>query len=88
LFVGEGSKNMTGVEKCKNLFIGSGEAGKFLAWTLAKEGQPTVLERRLIGGACPNIACLPGKNVIHSAKVVSLARRGRGIPTQNRANRH
>ena len=68
---------MTEVEKCKNLVIGSGEAGKFLAWTLAKAGQPTVVvERRLIGGSCPNVACLPSKNVIHSAKVVHLAKRG------------
>jgi pyruvate/2-oxoglutarate dehydrogenase complex dihydrolipoamide dehydrogenase (E3) component len=34
------------------------------------------VERRLIGGSCPNIACLPSKNVIHSAKVASLTRRG------------
>jgi pyruvate/2-oxoglutarate dehydrogenase complex dihydrolipoamide dehydrogenase (E3) component len=34
-----------------------------------------VVERGLIGGSCPNIACLPSKNVIHSAKVVGLVRR-------------
>jgi pyruvate/2-oxoglutarate dehydrogenase complex dihydrolipoamide dehydrogenase (E3) component len=33
-----------------------------------------VVERELIGGSCPNIACLPSKNVIHSAKVVGLVR--------------
>ena len=59
------------------LIIGSGEAGKNLAWTLAKEGRRTaVVERRLIGGSCPNIACLPSKNVIYSAKVAELARHG------------
>ena len=59
------------------LIIGSGEAGKYLAWTLAKAGRQTaVVERKLIGGACPNIACLPSKNIIHSAKVAQLARRG------------
>jgi pyruvate/2-oxoglutarate dehydrogenase complex dihydrolipoamide dehydrogenase (E3) component len=53
------------------LIIGSGEAGKFLAWTMAKAGQRTaVVERGLIGGSCPNIACLPSKNIIHSAKVL------------------
>src|ERR1700716_3901566 len=31
-------------------------------------------ERGLIGGSCPNIACLPSKNMIHSAKVVDLVR--------------
>ena len=63
-------------ESCRNLIIGSGEAGKYLAWTLGKQGEEVLLvERSLIGGSCPNIACLPSKNVIHSAKVASLARR-------------
>jgi pyruvate/2-oxoglutarate dehydrogenase complex dihydrolipoamide dehydrogenase (E3) component len=35
-----------------------------------------VIERALIGGSCPNIACLPSKNVIHSAKVAELVRHG------------
>jgi pyruvate/2-oxoglutarate dehydrogenase complex dihydrolipoamide dehydrogenase (E3) component len=35
-----------------------------------------VVERKLIGGSCPNIACLPSKNIIHSAKVHSFARQG------------
>ena len=61
------------VEQYRNLVIGSGEGGKFLAWNLARQGQKTALvERSLIGGSCPNIACLPSKNVIHSAKAVSL----------------
>ena len=59
------------------LIIGSGEAGKNLAWAMAKAGRRTiVVERKLIGGSCPNIACLPSKNVIYSAKVAELARRG------------
>src|ERR1700688_3338070 len=58
------------------LIIGSGEAGKYLAWTMARAGRRTaVVERGLIGGSCPNIACLPSKNIIHSAKVAELARR-------------
>src|ERR1700680_4029104 len=58
------------------LIIGSGEAGKYLAWTMAKAGRRTVVvERGLIGGSCPNIACLPSKNIIHSAKVAELMRR-------------
>ena len=68
---------MPGIENYDILVIGSGEAGKYLAWTMAKAGQrAVVVERKLIGGSCPNIACLPSKNVIHSAKVASLARRG------------
>jgi pyruvate/2-oxoglutarate dehydrogenase complex dihydrolipoamide dehydrogenase (E3) component len=61
-------------EQCRNVIIGSGEAGKYLGWAQAKLGEKTVvIERSLLGGACPNVACLPSKNVIHSAKVVSLA---------------
>ena len=58
------------------LVIGSGEAGKYLAWTLSKAGNRTALiERQMVGGSCPNVACLPSKNIIHSAKVASLAAR-------------
>src|SRR5258708_5540913 len=58
------------------LIIGSGEAGKYLAWTMAKADRRTAVgERGLIGGSCPNIACPPSKNIIHSAKVAELARR-------------
>jgi len=67
---------MPEIESYNTLVIGSGEAGKYLAWTMAKAGHRTaVVERRYIGGSCPNIACLPSKNVIHSAKVASLAAR-------------
>src|SRR5271163_1690001 len=58
------------------VIIGTGEGSKFLAWTLARQGKRVaVIERKYIGGACPNIACLPSKNVIHSAKVASLFQR-------------
>ena len=54
------------------LILGSGEPGKYLAWTLAKQGKRVaVIERKYVGGSCPNIACLPSKNIIHSAKVAS-----------------
>lgn len=55
--------------------LGSGEAGKYLAWTFAKRGEKVaVIERKYIGGSCPNIACLPSKNIIHTAKVASYFR--------------
>ncbi|HYK37261.1 alpha/beta fold hydrolase [Alloacidobacterium sp.] len=60
-------------EHCQNVIIGSGEGGKYLAWHLAQSGEPTmVIERRWIGGSCPNINCLPTKNEIWSAKVANL----------------
>jgi len=68
---------MTEIDKFEFLVLGSGEAGKYLAWTMAKAGHRTaVVERRWIGGSCPNIACMPSKNVIWSAKVASLSGRG------------
>src|SRR5277367_5511449 len=60
------------------VILGSGEGSKYVAWTLAKQGKRVaVVERKLIGGACPNIACLPSKNIIHSAKVADYFRRGK-----------
>ena len=57
------------------LVLGSGEGGKYLAWHLARSGKRTaVVERRWIGGSCPNINCLPSKNEIWSAKVADLVR--------------
>src|SRR5215470_10537685 len=68
---------MPSVERYENLILGSGAAGKLMAWTLGHEGRRTALvERGPLGGACPNVACLPSKNMIWSAKVISLARRG------------
>jgi len=53
------------VEQFEILVLGSGEAGKYLAWTMAKAGHRTAMvERRWLGGSCPNIACLPSKNLI------------------------
>ena len=52
------------VEYYQNLIIGSGVAGKILGRTLASQGQKTVVvERAMVGGSCPNVACLPSKNV-------------------------
>jgi pyruvate/2-oxoglutarate dehydrogenase complex dihydrolipoamide dehydrogenase (E3) component len=55
------------------LVLGSGEGGKYLAWHMARAGLRTaVVERRWVGGSCPNINCLPSKNEIWSAKVANL----------------
>ena len=69
---------MNAAEQFDVCVLGSGTAGKLIAWTMAKEGKRTaVVERKYIGGSCPNVACLPSKNVIHSAKVASLVGRHR-----------
>jgi pyruvate/2-oxoglutarate dehydrogenase complex dihydrolipoamide dehydrogenase (E3) component len=68
---------MREIERYEILILGSGEAGKYLAWTFAKGGKRVaVVERGMIGGSCPNIACLPSKNIIHSARVAALFGRG------------
>src|SRR5215471_6352228 len=57
------------------VILGSGAGGKLLAWHAGQMGQRVaVVERKWIGGSCPNIACLPSKNVIWSAKVAHLTR--------------
>lgn len=74
---------MTQPEVFDALVLGSGEGGKYLAWHLARSGQRTaVVERRWIGGSCPNINCLPSKNEIWSAKVADLARHASRFGTQ------
>ena len=60
-------------ERFQILILGSGFGGKLLAWHMARSGRRTaVVERRWIGGSCPNIACLPSKNEIWSARVAHL----------------
>src|SRR6059036_2294687 len=60
-------------ERYDDLVLGSGAGGKLLSWHLARAGRRTaVVERRYIGGSCPNINCLPSKNEVWSAKVADL----------------
>ena len=66
-------------EQCQNLIIGSGIAGKILSWRLGRAGKTVVIERSMIGGACPNVACLPSKNFVFSAKTASLANPKTGL---------
>ena len=64
---------MSHAESFTNVILGSGAGGKLLAWHLASSGQSTaVVERRWIGGSCPNVNCMPSKNEIWSAKVSYL----------------
>ena len=66
----------TDPEEYDVVVLGSGAGSKLAAWTLAGQGQRVaVIERKYIGGSCPNIACLPSKNIVHSAKVASYLRR-------------
>ena len=65
-----------GLEEYDLVFLGGGTGSTLAAWTFAGEGKRVaVIERKYIGGSCPNIACLPTKNIVHSAKVASYVRR-------------
>jgi pyruvate/2-oxoglutarate dehydrogenase complex dihydrolipoamide dehydrogenase (E3) component len=62
----------TDLEDYDLVILGGGTGSTVAAWTFASEGKRVaVIDRKYIGGSCPNIACLPSKNIIHSAKVAS-----------------
>lgn len=70
------SSQVNGIEQFDLVILGSGEGTKLAAWDFASRGQRVaVVERQYIGGACPNIACLPSKNVIYTSQVAGYARR-------------
>ncbi len=63
---------MAQAEHIDALILGSGPGGNQLAWHLARSGQRVaVVERRYIGGSCPNIACMPSKNEVWAAERVN-----------------
>src|SRR3981189_2398208 len=60
------------------VILGGGTGSTIAAWTFAAEGKRVaVVDRKYIGGSCPNIACLQRKNIIHTAKVASYFRRSK-----------
>jgi pyruvate/2-oxoglutarate dehydrogenase complex dihydrolipoamide dehydrogenase (E3) component len=76
----------TQTEEFDLVILGGGTGGTVAAWTFAAQGhRVAVIERKYVGGSCPNIACLPSKNIIHSAKVASYLRRSEefGIPKRD-----
>ena len=65
------------LEEYDLVILGGGTGSTLTAWNIASQGKRVaVIDRKYIGGSCPNIACLPSKNIIHSAKVASYFRRG------------
>jgi pyruvate/2-oxoglutarate dehydrogenase complex dihydrolipoamide dehydrogenase (E3) component len=66
------------VEEYDLVILGGGTGSTLAAWTFAGQGRRVaVVERKYIGGSCPNIACLPSKNILHSARVASYFHRGK-----------
>ncbi|MBD2059460.1 mercuric reductase [Oculatella sp. FACHB-28] len=60
-----------------DIIIGGGKAGKTLAPALVADGRKTALVERsltMIGGSCPNIACIPSKTMVASAATANTVR--------------
>jgi pyruvate/2-oxoglutarate dehydrogenase complex dihydrolipoamide dehydrogenase (E3) component len=59
------------------IVIGAGQAGPALAARLGTEGLRTaIIERKLLGGTCVNVGCIPTKTLVGSARAIHMARRG------------
>lgn len=72
------TKRASNLEEYDLVILGDGTGSTLAAWTFAGQGQRVaVVERKYIGGSCPNIACLPSKNILHAAKVASYVRRAK-----------
>jgi pyruvate/2-oxoglutarate dehydrogenase complex dihydrolipoamide dehydrogenase (E3) component len=62
-------------EKFDAIVIGTGQAGPSLAVRLAHAGRKTaIIERKLFGGTCVNVGCIPTKTLIASARAAHVAR--------------
>jgi pyruvate/2-oxoglutarate dehydrogenase complex dihydrolipoamide dehydrogenase (E3) component len=64
-------------ERFDAIAIGTGQAAPALCARLDKEGLKTALiERKLLGGTCVNVGCIPTKTLVASARAAHMARRG------------
>ena len=59
------------------IIIGTGQSGPSLAARMTQEGLKTaIIERKLFGGTCVNVGCIPTKTLVASARAAYMARRG------------
>ena len=59
------------------IVIGTGQAGPPLATRFANSGRKTaIIERKLFGGTCVNVGCVPSKTLIASARAAHIASHG------------
>ncbi|MBX5041177.1 FAD-dependent oxidoreductase [Rhizobium lentis] len=66
---------MSDIERFEYVFLGGGKGGKTLAMDLAKAGKSVALiEKGMIGGSCINVACIPSKTLIQSARNAHAAK--------------
>jgi pyruvate/2-oxoglutarate dehydrogenase complex dihydrolipoamide dehydrogenase (E3) component len=74
---------MGAIDTYDALVLGSGEAGKSIAWHLGSTGKRVVVvEQRYVGGSCPNIACLPSKNFVHAASIAHTVAASEALGTR------
>ena len=61
--------------KFDTIVIGTGQSGPSLAVRLAQAGHKTaIIERKLFGGTCVNVGCVPTKTLVASARAAHVAR--------------
>jgi len=66
------------MKKFDAIIIGTGQSGPPLAVRLAKAGRKVaIIERKLFGGTCVNVGCIPSKTLIASARAAHVARRAK-----------
>ncbi len=64
-------------ERYDAIIIGAGQSGPALAARLTQEGlKAAIIERKLFGGTCVNVGCIPTKTLVASARAAYVARRG------------
>ncbi|HTQ77247.1 MAG TPA: FAD-containing oxidoreductase [Burkholderiales bacterium] len=64
-------------ERFDAVIVGAGQAGPALAARLGAAGMKTaIVERKLLGGTCVNVGCIPTKTLVGSARAIHMARRG------------
>lgn len=64
-------------EKFDAIIVGTGQAGPSLAQRMTREGMKiATIERKLFGGTCVNVGCIPTKALVASARAAHMARRG------------
>ena len=64
-------------EKFDAIIIGTGQSGPSMAQRMTQQGLKTaIIERKLFGGTCVNVGCIPTKALVASARAAYMARRG------------
>ena len=70
-------------EKFDAIIIGTGQSGPSLAARMTREGMKTaIIERKLFGGTCVNVGCIPTKALVASARAAHPASLPQGSPAR------